>query len=181
MPELDRWLASLFTVRTFQERSAPWRKLRRPDIDPGRANMLDAACQAPSPTVISDSPSIGLGSRRAWTLGWSPNGLLRCAHRGCRPSSSCARRRKSDTTEAEISGTVGGFRDIVKTLRRADPASSAAVHRGTLASADSMPPYSGPCWEKPLPNMGDLSCRGGLELKPAMSAAASRTFDLRHG
>ena len=65
-------------------------------------------------------------------------------------------------TEGEIAELVGSIRDIVKTLKRADAASKAAVYR-ELGLRLTYAPEKRSLLVEATPNMGDLSCpRGDL-------------------
>ena len=96
VPELDRWLASLFAPAHLPATIKALAEAQEIDVDPGRAAMLEAARR----TVADCDQRLAkyrVGSKPAWTPDWSPNGLLRCAHKDCRPSNSCGRRQKGNT------------------------------------------------------------------------------------
>ena len=180
VPELDRWLASLFTPAHLPGTISALAEAQETDIDPGRANMLDAARR-----TLADCDQRLAKYRAGLEAGMDP-GLVAQWTAEVRAQRLQAEQQlrpppeERHLTEAEISQLVGGFRDIVKTLRRADPASKAAVYR-ELGLRLTYAPVQRTVLVEATPNMGDLSCpRGDLNSNPT-SPLLRAELDLRHG
>ena len=146
------------------------------DVDPGRAAMLEAARR-----TVADCDQRLAKYRAGLEAGMDP-GLVAQWTAEVRAQRLQAEQQLRPPpegqhllTEGEIAELVGGIRDIVKTLKRADVASKAAVYR-ELGLRLTYAPEKRCVLVEATPNMGDLSCpRGDLNSNPTPTAAASRT------
>jgi site-specific DNA recombinase len=129
VPELDRWLASLFTPKQLPLTIKALAEAQEIDVDPGRAAMLEAASRtlaACDQRLAKYRAGLEAGMEPALVAQWTAEvraQRLRAEHQ-LQPLSDEGR-----LTEAEIAELVGSIRDVVKTLKRADPETKADVYR----------------------------------------------------
>jgi site-specific DNA recombinase len=162
VPELDRWLASLFEPAHRPATINALAEAQEVDVDPGRAAMLDAARRS-----VADCDQRLAKYRAGLEAGMDP-GLVAQWTAEVRAQRLQAEQQlrpppdEQHLTEGEIAQLVGSIRDVVKTLRRADAASKAAVYREHGLRLTYAPKQRSVLVEA-TPSMGNLSCpRGDL-------------------
>jgi len=129
VPELDRWLGSLFAPAHLPGTIKALAEAQEMDVDPGRAAMLEAARR-----TLADCDQRLAKYRAGLEAGMDP-GLVSQWTAEVRAQRLRAEQQlrplpeEGRLTEAEIAQLVGSIRDVVKTLNRADSETKVDVYR----------------------------------------------------
>jgi site-specific DNA recombinase len=148
VPELDRWLASLFTPAHLPATIKALAEAQEMDVGPGRAAMLEAARR-----TLADCDQRLAKYRAGLEAGMDPGLVAQWtgevsaqrlqAEQQLRPL-----HEEGHLTEEEIAQLVGSIRDVVKTLKRADAETKSNIYR-ELGLKITYTPLIGGCSSRP--------------------------------